>query len=140
MHTRRARTRTSSARRAAVRNFAATPPDTPTPTTGRPAFEHALACALAGDSGPVVACSALKRAYRDHLRSCAPRLTFVHLAGPWALIAERMADRADHFMPLSLLDDQFATLQPLEPDEVGTTVPIDGPVKIVVRRALDNLA
>lgn len=99
-----------------------------------------VGAALAGDSGPVVACSALKRAYRDHLRSCAPRLTFVHLAGPWALIAERMADRADHFMPLSLLDDQFATLQPLEPDEVGTTVPIDGPVKIVVRRALDNLA
>ncbi|HAB56635.1 MAG: gluconate kinase [Acidimicrobiaceae bacterium] len=94
---------------------------------------------LVADPATVVACSALKRAYRDHLRSCAPRLTFVHLAGPWALVAERMADRADHFMPLSLLDDQLATLQPLEPDEVGTTVSIEGSVETVVRRALDTL-
>lgn len=100
----------------------------------------AVGAALAGDPGPVVACSALKRAYRDHLRSCAPRLTIVHLAGPRAVIAERMADRADHFMPLSLLDNQFATLQPLEPDEVGTTLSIGGPVETVVRRALDTLA
>ena len=64
----------------------------------------------------------------------------MHLAGPRAVIAERMADRADHFMPLSLLDNQFATLQPLEPDEVGTTLSIDGPVETVVRRALDTLA
>ena len=70
----------------------------------------------------------------------APWLTIVHLAGPRALIAERMADRVDHFMPLSLLDDQLATLQPLEPDEVGTTVSIDGPIETVVRRALDKLA
>ena len=95
---------------------------------------------LVGDPGPVVACSALKRTYRDHLRSCAPRLTIVHLTGPRALIAERMADRADHFMPLRLLDDQFATLQPLEPDEIGTTVSIEGPVDAVVRRVLDTLA
>ena len=99
-----------------------------------------VGAARAGDPGPVVACSALKRAHRDHLRSYAPRLTIVHLAGPRALIAERMADRVDHFMPLSLLDDQLATLQPLEPDEVGTTVSIDGPVETVVRRALDTLA
>ena len=64
----------------------------------------------------------------------------MHLAGPRALIAERMADRADHFMPLSLLDDQLATLQPLEGDEVGTTVSIYGPVETVVRCALDALA
>lgn len=99
-----------------------------------------VGAALVADPATVVACSALKRTYRDHLRSCAPRLTFVHLAGPRALIAERMADRADHFMPLSLLDDQLATLQPLEGDEVGTTVSIDGPVETVVRRALDALA
>jgi len=99
-----------------------------------------VGAALVGDPGPVVACSALKRTYRDHLRSCAPRLTIVHLAGPRALIAERMADRADHFMPLCLLDDQFATLQPLEPDEIGTTVSIEGPVDAVVRRVLDTLA
>ena len=99
-----------------------------------------VGAALAGDPATVVACSALKRTYRDHLRSCAPRLTFVHLAGPRALIAKRIANRADHFMPLSLLDDQLATLQPLEPDEVGTTVSIDGPVETVVRRALDALA
>lgn len=99
-----------------------------------------IGAALVADPAAVVACSALKRTYRDHLRSCAPRLMIVHLAGPRALIAERMADRVDHFMPLSLLDDQLATLQPLEPDEVGTTVSIDGPIETVVRRALDKLA
>ena len=99
-----------------------------------------VGAALVADPATVVACSALKRTYRDHLRSCAPRLTFVHLAGPRALIAERMADRAGHFMPLSLLDDQLATLQPLEGDEVGTTVSIDGPLETVLRRALDALA
>ena len=99
-----------------------------------------VGAALVAEPATVVACSALKRTYRDHLRSFAPQLTFVHLAGPRALVAERMADRADHFMPLSLLDDQLATLQPLKPDEFGTTVSIEGPVETVVRRALDTLA
>jgi gluconokinase len=71
--------------------------------------------------GGVVSCSALKRAYRDRLRAAAPGLFFVHLAGDRALIAERLAQRRGHFMPGALLDSQFATLEPLQADEYGTT-------------------
>lgn len=70
-------------------------------------------------AGLVVTCSALKRAYRDVLRGGAPRgnLTFVFLRGPRALIADRLAARRGHFMPASLLDSQFATLETPGPDE-----------------------
>lgn len=63
----------------------------------------------------VITCSALKRRYRDKLRG--PGVTFVHLAGPRELIGARMSARMDHYMPVSLLDSQFAALEPIEPDE-----------------------
>ncbi|MHC6595189.1 gluconokinase [Arthrobacter sp. C152] len=66
---------------------------------------------------PVVACSALKRRYRDLLRSSAPGVVFVHLTGSAALIAARMDARAHEFMPRTLLESQLATLEQLEPDE-----------------------
>lgn len=88
--------------------------------------------------GIVVACSALKRRYRDLLREGAanlqPGLKFAHLAGPRELIAERMAARAGHYMPLSLLDSQFATLEPLQPDEAGITLDIAEPVPALIER------
>ncbi|WP_314171752.1 gluconokinase [Streptomyces winkii] len=87
-------------------------------------------------SGGVVSCSALKRAYRDRLRTAAPGVFFVHLTGDRALIARRMAERRDHFMPLTLLDSQFATLEPLEPDEPGAAVPVLAGPEAVTRRAL----
>ena len=59
-----------------------------------------------------VACSALRRAYRDVLREGAPDTVFVHLAGDRDLIREWMG-RREHFMPLALLDSQLATLEPL---------------------------
>ncbi len=71
---------------------------------------------LAGQ-GMVLSCSALKRAYRDILRSGAPGLRFVYLHGEHALLAARMAARTGHYMPLSLLDSQLATLQPPDVDE-----------------------
>jgi gluconokinase len=72
---------------------------------------------LAG-TGMVVACSALKRSYRDLLRSDGAADTrFVHLSGDRAIIAERLAARRGHFMPASLLDSQFATLEAPDPDE-----------------------
>lgn len=89
--------------------------------------------------GLVVACSALKRAYRDVLRSGAPELRFVHLTGPRALIAERLIGRRGHFMPASLLDTQFATLEPPGDDEQPWTYdvaqPPDAIVDAIVRRA-----
>ncbi|MEM8706217.1 MAG: gluconokinase [Actinomycetota bacterium] len=96
----------------------------------------AVGSALAASPAPVVACSALKRAYRDRLRSHAPDVRFVHLDGDRDLIADRMAERVDHFMPLSLLDDQFSTLEPLDADEPGRAVPIDGTVAEVVAAAV----
>lgn len=65
----------------------------------------------------VLACSALRRSYRDILREADPDLLFVHLAGSRALIAERMAARSGHFMPQSLLESQFATLEAPQGDE-----------------------
>ncbi len=67
--------------------------------------------------GLVVTCSALKRSYRDLLRSAAPQLRFIFLHGRRDLIAERLADRRGHFMPASLLDSQLATLEAPGPDE-----------------------
>jgi gluconokinase len=69
------------------------------------------------DVGLVVTCSALKRSYRDVLRSGAADLRFVFLDGPRALIAERLANRTGHYMPPSLLDSQFATLEEPTTDE-----------------------
>ena len=68
--------------------------------------------------GLVVSCSALKRRYRDLLRSEGdPDVRFVHLAGRRALVAERMANRSGHFMPASMVDSQFAILEEPAPDE-----------------------
>lgn len=75
-------------------------------------------------AGAVVACSALRRAYRDRLREACPGLRFVHLAGERALIGARLAARAGHFMPAGLLDSQFATLEDPagEPDVIAVSV------------------
>lgn len=75
----------------------------------------------AGKSG-IVTCSALKRSYRDVLR--VPDVTFVHLAGSREVIAARLARRHGHYMPSSLLDSQFADLEPPAPDERALTVDI----------------
>lgn len=69
------------------------------------------------DTGLVMSCSALKRSYRDVLRAEAGELRFVFLRGTRALLAERLAERRGHFMPPSLLNSQFATLQEPSPDE-----------------------
>ena len=82
--------------------------------------------------GGVVSCSALKRKYRDQLRRHCPAASFVHLSGSPDLIARRQASRPGHFMPASLLASQFATLEPLEPDERGITVDIDHDIDSIV--------
>ncbi|GEL97093.1 gluconokinase [Cellulomonas terrae] len=86
--------------------------------------------------GAVVACSALRRAYRDLLREVVPGLRFVHLVGTRDQLAARMRDRAGHFMPVSLLDTQLATLEPLDADEPGTVLDCTlDPVTLAARAA-----
>ncbi|MCC9306000.1 gluconokinase [Kitasatospora sp. RB6PN24] len=77
--------------------------------------------------GGVVACSALKRAYRDRLRS-AGRIWFLQLELAPDLAARRISGRTGHFMPPALLASQFDALEPLEPDEWGATVSAAGTV------------
>jgi gluconokinase len=83
-------------------------------------------------SGGVTSCSALRRSYRDVLREAAPDQVFIHLAGDRDVIARRVAGRPGHFMPAALVDSQFATLEPLEPDERGVTLDVDQPVDALV--------
>ena len=68
------------------------------------ALQDEIAAARARGEGLVLACSALKRRYRDLLRAADPGLRFAHLSGPRALIAQRMLARTAHYMPASLLD------------------------------------
>ncbi|HZG04670.1 MAG TPA: gluconokinase [Streptomyces sp.] len=89
--------------------------------------------------GGVVSCSALKRSYRDRLRAAAPHLVFVHLTGDRRLIEDRMSRRTGHFMPTALLDSQFATLEPLEPDEAGVAVDVSGSPEEITERAVGAL-
>lgn len=70
------------------------------------------------DTGGVVTSSALKRRYRDVLRTGGD-VWFAHLHGDREILAERMKSRSGHFMPVSLLDSQLADLEPLEADEPG---------------------
>lgn len=79
--------------------------------------------------GVVVACSALRRTYRDRIRAHAPETLFIHLTGPNALLAERAQNRTGHFMPPALLESQLAALEPLDTDEAGTTLQVQASVE-----------
>lgn len=81
-----------------------------------------LTLAAAEPAGLVVACSALRRAYREAILAEAPTTRFVMLDVPEEQLAERMRARDGHFMPATLLASQLATLEPLEADEPGITV------------------
>ncbi|MFC0681053.1 gluconokinase [Lysobacter korlensis] len=94
---------------------------------------------LAGGEPVVVACSALKRVYRDRLRAAAPDAVFVHLHGSRGLLAERMGHRVHEFMPVTLLDSQLATLEPLQEDERGVVVDVAPPLPEVVENAVTEL-
>ena len=94
------------------------------------------ALARASTSGLVMACSALKRSYRDAIRAKARDARFVHLDGTPELLRARIGARTGHFMPAALLDSQLAALEPLAPDEPGMTVSIDQtPIEVVAQIA-----
>jgi gluconokinase len=98
-----------------------------------------MSAEIAAQRSAVVACSALRRGYRDLLRDGRPEVVFCHLVAGEGLTRERMSNRADHYMPASLLPSQLATLEPLEPDEPGVAVSAEGDVAHVVGRAVAAL-
>ncbi len=80
----------------------------------------------------MIACSALKRAYRDILVHGRNDVRFIFLDGTEALIAERLAARQGHFMPPGLLASQFKTLEPPTSGERAVTVSIDATIGDIV--------
>jgi carbohydrate kinase (thermoresistant glucokinase family) len=87
----------------------------------------------------VVACSALRRAYRDVLIGDRPDVRLVYLKGSRELIARRLAERKGHFMPPELLDSQFATLEEPGPDEHPIVVEIGGSPEEIARTIVEKL-
>jgi gluconokinase len=87
-------------------------------------------CAAGGHA--VIACSALKHAYRDILVHGRSDVRIIYLDGTQDLIASRLALRKDHFMPPGLLASQFKTLEPPDASENPVTVSIDGSVETIV--------
>jgi len=87
----------------------------------------------------VIACSALKRAYRDVLVHGRSDVRIVFLNGTQELIAGRLAARKGHFMPPGLLTSQFKTLEPPQPTERPITVSIDAPVEAIVDAIIRQL-
>ena len=98
-----------------------------------------LAQARQADQGLVISCSALKRAYRDRLRAGDPQALFVHLEGSQALIAARIAERTHLYMPASLLESQFAALQPPEPDEHALRLSVQLPPAELIAHIAQHL-
>lgn len=90
------------------------------------------------ESGGVVACSALKRKYRDQLRHHESRVEFLHLDGSREVISARQASRPGHFMPSSLLTSQLETLERLNPDEHGITIDVDQSIDAIVQEYVDR--
>ena len=89
--------------------------------------------------GGVIACSALKRRYRDRLRAAAPPPRFVYLHGTPALLGARLAARRGHYMPASLLPSQLQTLEPPDADEGALAFDIAESPAAIVQRVVRSL-
>ena len=92
-----------------------------------------------GVEGRVIACSALRRRYRDVIREACPAAAFVELVVSADELEDRLGSRAGHFMPASLLASQLDALEPLGSDEAGVRVENVGSVEDVVSRAIAAL-
>jgi gluconokinase len=89
----------------------------------------------------IIGCSALKRSYRDRIRHHAgAKVTFIYLTGTREIISKRMQARKDHFMPPTLLDSQFAALEPPATDENSISIDIDQPLEAIIARAAHHLS
>jgi gluconokinase len=101
----------------------------------------AMAGTLNEGRGVVVSCSALRKVYRDRLRAAAGGLlSFVFLKGSRDLLLARMAARRNHFMPVSLLDSQLATLEDPSGEPGVVTIDIDASIEEIVAAALRGLS
>ncbi|WP_253190933.1 gluconokinase [Arthrobacter sp. SRS-W-1-2016] len=99
------------------------------------------AVGLAASRQPsVVACSALRRRYREHLLTLVPTAVFIHLHVGREDLAERVSARAHEYMPASLLDSQLATLEPLEQDEPGFRIDATMATEDLLQEAAARLA
>jgi gluconokinase len=89
--------------------------------------------------GIVVACSALKRAYRDVIRAAAPSTRFILLKVDPSVLQDRLVQRPGHFMPASLLSSQLETLETLDKAEAGMTVRSEGGIEALTDQILASL-
>lgn len=80
----------------------------------------------------IVACSALKKSYREKILAGAPTAHFIHLVGSQELISSRLSKRSHEFMPIELLDSQFEILEPLEQSEAGKVIEISQSIREIV--------
>ncbi len=95
---------------------------------------------IADGQPSVITCSALRRVYRDLLAEGRPEVRFCHLVAGEDLLAERVGRRANHYMPASLLHSQYDTLEPLDSEESGVEVSVDGTAADVLHRTLAALS
>ncbi|WP_198371874.1 gluconokinase [Roseomonas rosulenta] len=98
-----------------------------------------IAAARIAGTGVVIACSALKRAYRDRLRAGHADIRFLHLTGDPALIMARQAARSGHYMPASLIASQFATLEPPDTEADVIDLDVDPEPPVIVQKAIAAL-
>ncbi len=90
--------------------------------------------------GVVISCSALKKAYRERLRAAAAPLYFIFLDGAFDVLSTRMASRKGHFMPVSLLESQLATLETPVGEPLVHRIDAALPVERIVAESADWLA
>lgn len=94
------------------------------------------AASVAAGEEVILTCSALKRSYRDQLRAAVPGLGFLFLELTRAVAEERMRHRPGHFMPASLVDSQFATLEPPTGEPGVLTIDATLPLAEIAARAM----
>jgi gluconokinase len=94
---------------------------------------------VAQAQGLVVACSALKKAYRDVLRQGAPDVLFVHLQGSPEVLTQRLQQRTGHYMPATLLQSQLAILEPLTTSESALTLDMRMPAEQQCQQVMQHL-
>lgn len=104
------------------------------------AVGQSVRAALLEDRGVVAACSALKRSYRDRLRRSEPSIVFVHLVIGRDEARRRVAGRRGHYMPASLVDSQFETLEGPAADEAAFSISAERPIADIVAAIGDFLA
>lgn len=105
-----------------------------------PWFARISAFLNAGPDNAVIACSALKKAYRDYLRREVGNVRFLFLDASPEVTTQRVSSRQGHYMPVSLVTSQFAALERPDNEDQVATVSADAPVESIVRTFLDGLS